>query len=532
MSRSYTEHKKRQAAKKRREKKRKEAFLNASVLKSIPDDYIDLFPEARELERHFVLHIGPTNSGKTHDAMEALKQAGSGIYLGPLRLLAYEQYDSLNREGYPCDLVTGEERYEIPGANFQASTIEMLDLSREYEAVVIDEAQMLADKDRGGSWTAAVLGAVSPLIHVCAALEAEDILIRMITECHDTYEIVRHERMTPLIVESKRFKMEKDTKKGDALIVFSRNNVHAVAAELHDRGLRTSIIYGALPYDVRHEQARLFSEGQSDVVVATDAIGMGMNLPIRRVVFLETEKFDGIVRRPLNAEEIKQIAGRAGRFGIYDEGFVTSEGMRRSINAGLKSEYESIKEAVIDFPESLLAIQADLPDILEKWDQIRIHPGYVRADTKRLISLCNMIRDLSKDKSFLYRCIMLTFDEEDRYLLSHWKAICATEARGRVYPVRRYIPSEKKLQDIGSNLDDLEEMFRLCDLLYNYCYRFRHPEFQQELMERKNQISERIIHVLVQQKLRPRRCRYCGKKLAWNYPFSMCERCYRKRYQR
>ena len=510
----------------------KDAGLRRAVLRRIPEEYIDLYPMAREIMRHFVLHIGPTNSGKTHDAMDALRAAGSGCYLGPLRLLAYEQYEQMNRDGYYCSLLTGEERYDMPGATFTASTIEMLDLQEEYAVAVIDEAQMLSDLDRGGAWTAAILGVCASEIHVCAAPSAEELLLRMIEECGDTVEIVRHERMTPLIVETTRYHLEQDTQKGDALIVFSRNSVHAVAAELHDRGYRSSIIYGALPYDVRHEQARMFAEGETDVVVATDAIGMGMNLPIRRVVFLETEKFDGIVRRPLLPEEIKQIAGRAGRYGIYDEGYVTSEGFRKHISAGLQSEYEQITEAVIDFPESLLDIEAELPDILEKWDQIRTHPGYVRADTKRLISLCNMIRDLSDDKEFLYRCIMLTFDEENRYLLSHWKAICATEARGKIYPVRRYIPSEKKLEDIGSNLDDLEEQFRLCDLLYNYCYRFRHPEFQQELMERKNQISERILHVLAQQKLRPRRCKICGKKLPWNYPFALCERCFRRRYQR
>ncbi len=515
-----------------RKHNKRDTTLRRAVLQRIPEDYIDLYPAARALARHFVLHIGPTNSGKTHDAMEAIRKAGSGCYLGPLRLLAYEQYEQMNQDGFPCSLLTGEERYDVPGSTFISSTIEMLDMSAEYEAVVIDEAQMLSDRDRGGSWTAAILGVCAKEIHVCASPSAEELLIRMIEESGDSYEIVRHERMTPLTVENTRYHMELDTKKGDALIVFSRNNVHAVAAELHERGFRTSIIYGALPYDVRHEQARLFASGETDVVVATDAIGMGMNLPIRRIVFLETEKFDGIVRRPLNAEEIKQIAGRAGRFGIYNEGYVTSEGMRRSISAGLRSEYEPIREAVIDFPESLLAIQADLPSILEKWDQIRIHPGYVRADTKRLISLCNMIRDLSDDKVFLYRCIMLTFDEENRYLLSHWKAICGTEARGRVYPVRKYIPSEKKLQDIGSNLDDLEEQFRLCDLLYNYCERFRHPEFCAELMERKNQISSRILKTLAEKKLRPRRCRICGKKLAWNYPYTICERCYRRQYQR
>ena len=511
---------------------RRNSGLQKAVLQHIPDDYIDLYPEARQMERHFVLHIGPTNSGKTHDAMEALKEAGDGCYLGPLRLLAYEQYEAMNRSGDSCSLLTGEERSDVEGACFTASTIEMLNLQKEYSAVVIDEAQMLADRDRGGSWTAAILGVRAHEVHVCAAPPAEELLVRMIRECEDSYEIIYHERMTPLLCEDARYSMERDTKKGDALIVFSRSNVHAVAAELHERGFKTSIIYGALPYDVRHDQARLFSEGETDVVVATDAIGMGMNLPIRRIVFLETDKFDGIVRRPLTSEEIKQIAGRAGRYGIYDVGYVSSEGMRKFIKAGLESESKPIEEAVIDFPESLLTINAELREILQKWDQVKIRPGYVRADTKRLISLCNMIRELSDDKRFLYRCITLTFDEEDRFLLGHWKAMCATESRGRVYPVLKYMPTEKSVTDIGSNLDELEKQFRLCDLLYTYCDRFDHPEFLKELMEVKNLISLRIMKTLATQKLRPRRCRYCGRKLAWNHPYSMCERCYRNRYVR
>ncbi len=512
--------------------RRKDGNLQKLLLQQIPADYIDLYPQAREIRRRFVLHIGPTNSGKTHDAMEALRKAGGGCYLGPLRLLAYEQYEQMNRDGYPCSLLTGEERYDVPGAAFTASTIEMLNLQKEYPCAVIDEAQMLADRDRGGSWTAAVLGVCAKEVHVCAAPPAEKLLVRMIGECGDDCEIVRHERMTPLLCETSRYHMEQDTRKGDALIVFSRNNVHAVAAELHERGFRTSIIYGALPYDVRHEQARLFSSGETDVVVATDAIGMGMNLPIRRIVFLETEKYDGIVRRPLNTEEIKQIAGRAGRFGIYDEGFVTSENSRKTIAGALFSDFEPLTDAVIDFPESLLSIPAGLTEILERWDRVRIRPGYVRADTKRMIALCRMIRDLSQDKQFLYRCITLTFDEEDRFLLGHWKLMCAAESRGRMYPVKKYLPSEKAVEDAGSNLEELEKMFRLCDLLYSYCDRFSHTEYLAELMARKNQISGRIMKVLATQKLRPRRCRYCGRKLPWNHPYSMCERCYRNRYMR
>ena len=104
----------------------------------------------------------------------------------------------------------------------------------------------------------------------------------------------------------------KEARRGTAFIVFSRKDVHAVAGELQRKGFRCSVIYGALPYDVRRNEVKRYVNGETDIVVATDAIGMGLNLPIERVIFLTTEKFDGTQQRPLTPTEIKQIAGRAG----------------------------------------------------------------------------------------------------------------------------------------------------------------------------------------------------------------------------
>ncbi|MCD7893017.1 MAG: hypothetical protein LUG60_04865 [Erysipelotrichaceae bacterium] len=200
--------------------------MEESILHTIPNNIIDLYPLTRKMQRHFVLHIGETNSGKTHDAIEALKKCDKGIYLAPLRLLAYEQYDKLNNEGYSCSLITGEERMIVDHAKYQSSTIEMLDILEEYDIAIIDEAQMLEDKFRGGFWTKAILGVRAHEIHICAAPQAEDILIKLISACHDTYEIVRHERNTQLIKETKSFGFPKSVQKGDALIVFSRKSVH------------------------------------------------------------------------------------------------------------------------------------------------------------------------------------------------------------------------------------------------------------------------------------------------------------------
>ena len=130
---------------------------------------IDAFSKWRNDYRHqqkLFIHIGEPNSGKTHDALEALKAAGSGWYLAPLRLLAYEVFDRLNGEGVACHLLTGEEYIPVEGARITAATIEMFNALNSGETVIIDEAQMLADADRGWAWTRALMESAAPEMHI------------------------------------------------------------------------------------------------------------------------------------------------------------------------------------------------------------------------------------------------------------------------------------------------------------------------------------------------------------------------------
>ena len=322
------------------------------------------YPEARSMRRHFILHIGPTNSGKTYQALQRLKQAYQGIYLGPLRLLALEVYDTMTAAGIPCNMITGEEKIQTPGAFCQASTIEILSLKEIYDIAVIDEAQMLSDENRGSYWTRAILGIRAEEIHICASPVAEELLLQMISRCGDTYDIIYHERNTKLEFIPDKYDMSKDVEKGDALITFSKKNVLAIAAALEARGIRASVIYGNLPPKTRREQVMLFTQGINEVVVATDAIGMGINLPIRRVVFMNTMKFDGTAKRRLQAEEIRQIAGRAGRYGFYETGYVQSTWDMGYIGKKLREPYEPLKKARIGFPDVLLDINMELDEII------------------------------------------------------------------------------------------------------------------------------------------------------------------------
>ncbi len=508
----------------------KERSIRSALLEAVPAHYRDLFPLARAMKRHFILHLGPTNSGKTYEGVQRLRGALRGIYLGPLRLLAAEQFETLNLLDTPCSLVTGEEQIRVPGSLVQSSTVEMADLKARYDVAVIDECQLMADRDRGGAWTAAILGLCADEIHVCASPDAEDLLIRMIRDCGDSFAVARHERMTPLLVEKEGFQFPSSVRPGDALIVFSKARVHAVAADLRSRGWRVSLVYGALPPDVRRDQARRFQQGETEVVVSTDAIAMGMNLPIRRVVFLESEKYDGEFTRTLTDPEIRQIAGRAGRYGLYDVGYVNAYGFKGLVSQAMNSSAPPLTEAVIRFPESLLGLPLPLTKTIHQWLSMQDQGCFSKASTVRMEKLAMMMETKTSDKSLLYRFICIPFDETDPDLMERWKALYQAERAGEHQEVRPLLPPLVDPEGCTIQmLDGLEADYRTCDLYYNYVRLFLEEpeELLQEIQRIKDLISKGIIHILSTQKLQPKTCRSCKRRLPWNWPYSLCDSCFR-----
>ena len=286
------------------------------------DNYPTLFPLAHALPRKATVILGPTNSGKTYRAVQLLKASKTGAYWGPLRLLALEIQERLNEDGVACSLLTGEERVLIPGAGHVASTIEMMQSDVEIETVVIDEVQMLADKDRGWAWTQAIVGCPTKHLVLVGSPDIWEVLRGLLERLGIEHELIKCERLQPLYVEKEACRIE-DAKPGDAFVVFSRKDVFFYQEMLAKRGLSTAIIYGALGPEVRRSEAQRFRSGEAKVLIATDAIGMGLNLPIARIVFTTMEKFDGIEVSAIDPSLVKQIAGRAGRFGQFADGHVT-----------------------------------------------------------------------------------------------------------------------------------------------------------------------------------------------------------------
>ncbi|WP_036213392.1 helicase-related protein [Massilia alkalitolerans] len=290
-------------------------------------EYPESFEVASRMQRKFIALLGPTNSGKTHRAMEALAKAASGVYLAPLRLLALENYERLQNarphgKEIKVSLITGEERRIAEDATHVASTVEMLDTKTQVEVAVIDEIQMLADRDRGAAWTAAVCGAPASTVFLVGAPEARRAIEALAERLEVPLEVHVLKRMAPLAMEPSPVRKLGNLRRGDAVIAFSRRDVLMWRDMITEKGLSVATVYGNLSPEVRRAQAERFREGQADIVVGTDALAMGLNMPIARIVMTTAVKYNGVEEEEISAALAKQIAGRAGRYGVHEEGFV------------------------------------------------------------------------------------------------------------------------------------------------------------------------------------------------------------------
>lgn len=280
------------------------------------------FPATRAMHRKIHLHVGPTNSGKTYHALQRLEQAEKGVYAGPLRLLAHEVYTRMNAKGKRCALVTGEER-RVPDesaaiGNMLSCTVEMVPLNDTLDVAVIDEIQMIGNIERGWAWTQALLGVKAKEVHLCGEERTVPLIRELCASVGEKLEIHKYERLSPLKVMDQSLDGElKKLRKGDCIVSFSVMGIHALRRQIERAtGRKVATVYGSLPPETRAQQARLFNDPNNDYdfLVASDAIGMGLNLSIKRIIFESSSKFDGVQRRTLTVADIKQIAGRAGRY--------------------------------------------------------------------------------------------------------------------------------------------------------------------------------------------------------------------------
>jgi len=272
--------------------------------------------------------LGPTNTGKTFLAIETMLSFDSGMIGFPLRLLAREVYDKIIKKINPNNvaLITGEEKIIPSNAKYYLCTVESMPIDKNLEFVGIDEIQMCADHERGHIFTDRLLNLRGEKLTM---LMGSNTIKNIIINLDEDTEFVNKERLSKLSYKGHKKISRIDRK--TAIIAFSAEEVYAIAELVRRQKGGAAIVMGSLSPKTRNAQVELYQSGDVDFLVATDAIGMGINMDLENVYFSNLKKFDGKKLRRLNLSEIGQIAGRAGRY--LNDGNFGITGECKEINA-------------------------------------------------------------------------------------------------------------------------------------------------------------------------------------------------------
>jgi len=500
-------------------------------------DFKNLFPLARTSNRKLTLHIGPTNSGKTYQAMQALKEADTGYYLAPLRLLALEGYEGLKEEGVDVSLITGEEQILDEDATHISSTIEMLNFDVDVDVCVIDEVQMIGDSERGWAWANAIIGAPAKEIIMTGSPNAKDAIVALAQYLGEELEIIEFERKNPLKLLDAPTDV-KEVQKGSAIIAFSRKDVLRLKQNF-SKYFDVSVVYGNLSPEVRREEARRFREGETDLLIATDAIAMGLNLPIKTLLFSKAIKFDGNNDRELKAGEIHQISGRAGRYGLKEEGFVGAL-YSDVLKIVQKNFYKEAKTVEIPFKvmANLGHIQL-VANILEENSLFEILKFFVKnmefngpfiaSNLEDMLEASKILDTYDLDIATKYHLSCAPLTLKSPYIVSVFESYVRNIEQKRAI---EYYPPQLMGKYARTTQDLLlaEDMVKEISLYLWLSYRFTDYFLDQEKARRYRATINKYIESSLHQSGFVQSCKMCGASLAPNTKYNICNACYKKNF--
>lgn len=465
------------------------------------------FPFARAMKRKVIYHCGPTNSGKTYNALQRFMEAKKGIYCSPLRLLAMEVFDKVNAHGVYCSLLTGQEKKHVPFANHVACTVEMVSTEDLYDVAIIDEIQMMADPYRGYAWARALLGVKADEIHICGDPSVLNIVRKICSETGDDLIENHYERFKPLVVEAKTLLGDlKNVKSGDCVVAFSRREIFEVKMAIEKyTNHRCCVIYGALPPETRRQQANLFNDqdNEFDILVASDAVGMGLNLNIRRVVFYNLSKYNGDKIVPVPATQVKQIAGRAGRRGSrYPDGLTTTlhlEDLDYLIEC-LKQPFDEVKKVGL-FPyfEQVELFAGQLPNmslsqLLEKFgENCRLDGSYFLCKhdhTKKVANMLEKVQCLSLEDRFNF--CFAPVNIRDPKAMYHLLRFASSYSQNLPVSIAMGVPKASAKND--TELLDLETKHQVLSMYMWLSYRFKEDTFP--YVKKAEKMAEDIAELL------------------------------------
>ncbi|KAM3356350.1 ATP-dependent RNA helicase SUV3, mitochondrial isoform X1 [Capsicum galapagoense] len=476
-------------------------------------DFTDLthphtwYPIARKKCRNVFLHVGPTNSGKTYYALKQLESSSSGVYCGPLRLLAWEVAKRLNKSNVPCDLITGQEREEVEDARHKSVTVEMADVSSDCDCAIIDEIQIIGCRSRGFSFTRALLGLAANELHLCGDAAAVPLVQEILKVTGDNVKVQYYERLSPLVPLKVPLGSFSNIRTGDCVVTFSRTEIYKMKKKIEAGGRhRCSVVYGSLPPETRTRQATMFNDASSnsDVLVASDAIGMGLNLNISRIIFSTLKKFDGVELRDLTVPEIKQIAGRAGRYkSKFPVGEVTclDADDLPLLHSSLDSPSPVLERAGL-FPSfdllymySRLHPTHGLHEILEHFvDNAKLSEHYFIANCDELLKVAAVIDTLPLSLHDKYLFCISPVDMNDDISSQGLTQFATNYSKNGLVQLREiFTPGTLKVPKSHTALKELESIHKVLDLYVWLSYRLDESFPDRELASSQKAICSMLI---------------------------------------
>jgi ATP-dependent RNA helicase SUPV3L1/SUV3 len=507
-------------------------------------------PERQTEPESVIAHLGPTNSGKTHDALRFLMATGSGVYAAPLRMLAQEAQRRLAAElgDEQVGLVTGEERVN-EGAPIVCCTAEMAPMQG--ETLVLDEVQWAEDEERGSAWTRLMLGGEYRHVLLLGAVEA----LPLVRHAFPQVEIRFFERKAPLDWAGKRGIAGLHA--GTVVVAFSRRAVIGLAGELNQlHPGRVVCLYGAMPLASRREEIDRFLDGRADVCAATDVLGHGVNLPCETLLFAETSKFDGRERRDLEPWEIAQIAGRAGRYGFHERGHVgvltgvpwadpDAELVRAALTPHVELPgghwgYRVVDSGRLRPQLSDLNVHAvdELEPALHAWRHAALRfwsvDGWLTVESiQPLLARLDAVRDALRhsrrrlELADVWRLMQAPIDEDGLPLLAMLASALAGDGSQRT--VVAWILDPRRLE--AASLEEAEQAAREASILRWFALQY--PGVAGVTIDRAAALEEAASRRVVE-RLRAEiddptigRCRVCGARTApWA---TLCDRCFMAR---
>jgi len=405
--------------------------------------------------------------------------------------------------------------------------------SVDVDVCVIDEIQMISDRDRGWAWANALMGVPAKKVILTGSANALPAVIELCEYLGEELEIIHFERKNELTMMDQPVSMKK-IEPQTAIVAFSRRDVLSLKQQLSER-YNVSVVYGNLSPEVRREEARRFREGESQILVSTDAIAMGLNLPIKTLLFAKDNKFDGLRRRELLPTEVSQIAGRAGRYGFEEKGYVGA------MEENTLNTIDSLFNAPLPDIELPVSVMASLEhvmligEILETEhvttilgffaDNMEFDGPFMAANIDSMLDIAAIVDEYDLDLKTSYYLSCAPASIRSPYIESVFhRYIKQIEAGGQVlYIPPRDLPAFAQTNDMLLNAED-----RVREISLYLWLSFKFPDIFQDV---DKALQARIrLNSYIENSLRQghftKQCRKCGKVLDFSYRFSICDKCH------